>query len=184
MVTFTARLSLPFAVKLGFAAAALLSASHVLAASGLPSGASSLTETYNNWTVTCNVQAQGEAKTVLCAMSQQQVDEQRQRALAVELTPVKDGANGILMLPFGLNLNAGAVLQIDDAKADKALGFSTCLPAGCMIPVQFDAAKAEALGKGKNLTVLAQAVGGNEIKLNVPLEGFAAALKRVRELVQ
>lgn len=164
--------------------AAISAAGFAQAATSLPGGASSLTETYSNWTVTCLVQAQGDVKNVACSMSQQQVDENKQRALAVELSPAGDGVNGIMMLPFGLNLAAGSVLQIDETKADKARPFSTCLPAGCIIPVNFDASKADALGKGKNLSVLAQAIGGNDIKLNVPLDGFADALKRTRELLK
>lgn len=160
------------------------SASVAAAATGLPGGASSLTETYGNWTVSCLVQKQAEAQKVLCSMSQQQVDDKGQRALVVELSPDKSGTNGAFVLPFGLNLGAGTILQIDETPANKPASFTTCLPAGCIVPVSFDAAKAEALGKGKNLFVLAQAMDGNNIKLTVPLEGFAAALKRTRELLK
>ena len=154
-------------------------------AAGLPGGASSLTETYGNWTVTCLVQKQGENQNVLCSMSQQQVDDKRQRALAIELSPADKGsAAGAVVLPFGLSLAAGAILQIDETPADKPIAFTTCLPAGCVVPVNFDSAKADALGKGQSLSVLAQAVDGNTIKLNVPLDGFAAALKRTRELLK
>lgn len=169
------------AISLGMMAA---TSSLAQAATGLPGGASSLTETYGNWTVTCGLQAQGEAKNVVCSMSQQQVDEKRQRALAIELSPNKTGTGGVFVLPFGLNLGSGAVLQIDENPAEKPLGFSTCLPAGCLVPVNFDAAKSDALSKGKQLTVLAKAIDGNDIKLNVPLDGFAAALKRVKELLK
>lgn len=154
-------------------------------ATNLPGGASSLSETYENWTVSCLVQKQGETQKVLCSMSQQQVDDNRQRALAIELSPAdKNGASGAFVLPYGLNLASGATLQLDETPADKPLAFTTCLPAGCIVPVSLDAAKADALGKGKNLFVLAQAMDGNQIKLNVPLDGFAAALKRTRELLK
>ena len=161
------------------------SATAAWSAAGLPGGASSLTETYGNWTVSCLVQKQGEAQKVLCSLSQQQMDEKRQRALAIEISPAdKNAAAGAFVLPFGLNLAAGTILQIDELPADKPIGFTTCLPAGCIVPVNFDSAKAEALGKGQNLSVLAQAMDGNQIKLNVPLDGFAAALKRTRELLK
>lgn len=154
-------------------------------AASLPGGASSLTETYGSWTVTCLVQKQTENQKVLCSISQQQVDDKRQRALAIELSPAeKNSATGAIVLPFGLKLSAGAALQIDENPADKPIAYTTCLPGGCIIPVNFDSAKADALGKGQNLSVLAQAVDGNAIKLNVPLEGLAAALKRTRELIK
>lgn len=154
-------------------------------AAGLPGGASSLAETYGNWTITCLVQKQGESQKVLCSMSQQLVDDKRQRALAVEIIPTdKNSATGAFVLPFGLNLASGATLQLDETPADKPLAFTTCLPAGCIVPVNLDAAKTDALEKGKNLFVLAQAMDGNQIKLNVPLDGFSAALKRIRELLK
>lgn len=172
------------AIALITSVVAISTAAPAWAADGLPGGASSLSETYGNWTVSCLVQKQGETQKVLCSMSQQQVDDKRQRALAVELSPDKNGAAGAFVLPFGLNLAAGATLQIDETPADKPLAFTTCLPAGCIVPVSFDAAKADAIGKGKNLSVLAQAVDGNNLKLNVPLDGFASALKRTRELLK
>ena len=156
----------------------------VSAATGLPGGASSLSETYGNWTVSCLVQKQDEAQKVLCSMSQQQVDDKRQRALAVELSPDKSGASGAFVLPFGLNLSAGAVLQIDETTADKAVAFSTCLPAGCIVPASFDTAKTDALSKGQNLSVLIQSADGKDLKLAVPLDGFASAIKRTRELLK
>ncbi|QYM72582.1 invasion associated locus B family protein [Pseudochrobactrum sp. Wa41.01b-1] len=156
----------------------------VSAATGLPGGASSLSETYGNWTVSCLVQKQDEAQKVLCSMSQQQVDDKRQRALAVEISPDKSGASGVFVLPFGLNLSAGAVLQIDETTADKAVAFSTCLPAGCIVPASFDTAKTDALSKGQNLSVLIQSADGKDLKLAVPLDGFASAIKRTRELLK
>lgn len=168
----------------GTAMVLMLHTVSVSAATGLPGGASSLSETYGNWTVSCLVQKQDEAQKVLCSMSQQQVDDKRQRALAVELSPDKSGASGAFVLPFGLNLSAGAVLQIDETTADKAVAFSTCLPAGCIIPASFDAAKTDVLSKGQNLFVLIQSADGKDLKLTVPLDGFASAIKRTRELLK
>lgn len=154
-------------------------------ATSLPGDASSLTETYGNWTVSCRVQKQGENQKVLCSMSQQQVNDQRQRALTIELGATdKNGIAGAFVLPFGLNLATGVTLQLDEAAADKPLGFATCLPSGCIVPVNFDAAKTGTLSKGQNLSVMAQAMDGNNIKLNVPLDGFTAALKRVKDLTK
>lgn len=169
ITTLTAMLAAPFIAQ---------------AATSLPNGASSLTETYDSWTVSCNVQAQGDAKKVICSMTQQQVDERRQRALAAEFSPNKDGIGGALVLPFGLNLTSGAILQLDENPPEQPIAFSTCMPGGCILPINFNASQTDAIAKGKALAVTTQALGGNDIKLNVPLDGFSAALKRTRELTK
>lgn len=153
---------------------------------GLPGGASSLTETHGDWTVSCRIQPQGEGQQAirLCSLSQQQADAKGQRTLAVELQPTSDGASGALVLPFGLQLSDGVVLQIDEAKGGKPLPFSTCLPGGCLVPVAFDASRVDALAKGKALTILAKATNANEVKLAVSLTGFANALGRTKELLK
>src|SRR5262245_5086988 len=89
----------------------------------LPGGASSLQETYQDWSLAC----QGSPKAV-CAVSQQQTQQNGQRVLAVELRKGADGGvSGNLVLPFGLLLDAGATLQIDDGQPRAPLRFSTCL---------------------------------------------------------
>jgi len=106
------------------------------AASTLPGGASSLQETYDDWQVVCG--QQGGVKR--CAMVQQQISkENRQRVLDIELWPAGDKLQGALMLPFGLALDQGVTLQVDDAAPGQPLHFRTCLPGGCVVPLSFDA---------------------------------------------
>ena len=58
-----------------------------------------------------------------------------QRVYALELRPPQGGnTDGTILMPFGLNLEAGAVLKLDDKDLGKGLRFSTCLPAGCRTP--------------------------------------------------
>lgn len=154
-------------------------------ASPLPGGASSLSETHGDWAVQCRLQAiKDEAPKPLCSLSQQQQDNKGSRVLAVELQPTADGATGALVLPFGLQLSKGVSLQIDEAKAGAAQPFSTCLPAGCIVPLNFGDAQLKALNSGKALNLIAEAVSGDEVKLSVSLEGFSAALNRVKELLK
>ena len=108
-------------------------------AQGLPGGASTLNETHGDWTVVCSA-AEGPPR---CVMSQTQVGgESRQRVLTVELRATEgDAVGGVLVLPFGLNLDDGVSLAIDDAASFGSLRFSTCLPVGCLVPLDFDAVR-------------------------------------------
>lgn len=148
----------------------------------LPGGASSLRETFQDWIVAC---VQNETKR--CALSQQQTQEKGQRVLGIEIQASPDGktATGILVLPFGLALDAGVTLQIDDQPAQAPLRFSTCLSGGCLVPLNFDDAFLSALRTGETLKTTAKAAdSGQAISLSVSLKGFSVGFDRVTELVQ
>lgn len=148
----------------------------------LPGGASSLTETYRDWTVTCGL-ADG-AK--ICAMSQQQTRQDGQRVLTMELHNSDDGtASGVLLLPFGLSLGAGVTLQVKETPAHQPFGFSTCLPIGCLVPLEFDADTIAAFSGGTAVSIAARAHDSNqEVVLSLSLSGFTAAFDRLRSLEQ
>jgi invasion protein IalB len=157
-----------------------LLAAHAQQAPTLPGGATSLNETHGDWTVACIAQDNNKR----CTLSQQQVDAQsRQRMLAIELGRVTDGhTQGALVLPFGLALEKGVVLRVDEDKPLPALAFRTCLPAGCVVPVSFDNAMITALREGKQLQLEAVADGGKPVSFSISLAGLAGALDRLAEL--
>ena len=151
-------------------------------AGSLPGGASSLQESFEDWQVHC--MAQAEARR--CTMSQEQSSTQtHQRLLAIELSG-GDGekVDGILILPFGLSLQSGATVQLDDTEVVASLKFRTCLPAGCILPLSLDGGTVAALRKGTALTVNAVADGGAPATFKVSLKGFSGALDRVTSLLK
>lgn len=156
-----------------------LSASAAAQEAGLPGGASSLKETYEDWDLSC----QATPKPV-CAVSHQQTQQNGQRILAIELGKGQDGGvAGNLVLPFGLQLAAGATLQVDDGAVGKPLPFSTCLPAGCLVPLSFDTKAAAPLRAGMTLKVTVRSLDQKDVALSVSLKGLAAALDRLKVLV-
>lgn len=151
-------------------------------AQGLPGGASSLNETHGDWTVVCSTAQE----SVRCAIAQNQVSgENRQRVLAVELQAAEGGASatGMLVLPFGLKLDDGVRLALDEAEPFQTLQFSTCMPTGCLVPLAFDADAVSALRAGSVLALKANANdNGQDVALSVSLNGFTSALARAAEL--
>ncbi|HEX5500433.1 MAG TPA: invasion associated locus B family protein [Thermomicrobiales bacterium] len=150
-------------------------------AAGLPGGATSLRETYQAWQVACAVQD----KTKHCALLQQQTEKNGLKVLTIQLTPTADrGASGTLILPFGLLLSSGVKFQIDDKPAVDPLPFRTCLPAGCVVPLTFNAAILKMLRAGTVLKLIAtQSANGQPFTFSVSLKGFAPALDRTRALL-
>ncbi len=164
-----------------FGAALLLGGAPAFA-QGLPGGATSLNETHGDWTIACSTLAEG----VRCAVSQVQISsESRQRVLTVELTATEGGnaASGTLVMPFGLALEQGVVLSIDESEVLPPLRFSTCLPTGCLVPLAFNQDAITATRAGTALKAKAAANGsGQEVSFSIPLSGLTSALARAAEL--
>lgn len=147
--------------------------------SPLPGGASSLQETYQDWRLGC----QSVAPQPVCSISQEQAQQNGQRILAIELRKQSDGAvSGNLILPFGLQLDAGAILQIDEGPQEKPLRFSTCMPGSCLVPISFDADRIAALRVATTLRVKVQSTDAKEVALAISLKGFSAAFDRLQML--
>jgi invasion protein IalB len=150
-------------------------------AAALPGGATSLQETHGDWVVACMVQ--GPAKR--CGVTQEQTNQQtRQRVVAMELTPTGDRIEGVLLLPFGLVLDQGVSLQIDDQAQGQPQRFRTCLPGGCVVPLGFDARQAAALRAGTALKARVMPDGGQPTVLTISLKGLGSALDRTAALAR
>ena len=135
------------------------------------------------WRVDCGRTSEGAASTAGCILFQQVVTPQGQRVLDIHLRPDASGAQGAVILPFGLSMAAGVQLQIDNSKISAPLSFRTCLPAGCLIELDFDNAALEALRAGKTLTIRARGAGeaARDVVLPVTLDGFSAAYTQAAE---
>ncbi|MEH2534912.1 invasion protein IalB [Bradyrhizobium sp. AZCC 1588] len=150
-------------------------------ATTLPNGASSINETYGDWTVDCRI-ANSQKQ---CLLSQAQGNNQTgQRIFAVELHPPSEGkTEGAILMPFGLNLDSGAILKLDDKDLGKGLRFSTCVPQGCLLPVSFPAAATDAMRKAGKLVVASLNLSsGDAVTFDVSLNGFGTALDRMTQL--
>ncbi len=145
----------------------------------LPNGASSISEIYGNWTVACAI-SNG---TKLCSLNQAQGNVQT-GAFAIELrTSKEDTTEGVILVPFGLKLEAGAVIVLDDENLGQGLRFSTCLPQGCLLPVSFPTIATDAMRNGRTLVVTCFSLAaGQPVSFVFSLNGFSAALDRASQL--
>jgi len=85
----------------------------------------------------------------------------------------------LVQLPLGLNLPAGAKLQVDEGKAVD-LQIQTCEQRGCYayLPVAPDLLAA--MRTGKQLKVLFQTLTKEPIAIPLPLTDFAAAYEKIK----
>ncbi len=145
-----------------------------------------LKENYGDWAVGCT-----SARPIKnCFLSQMQVNkENRQRVFAVELSvPKPNTADGLVILPFGLDVARGVTLVLDDGKPGDKIDFRTCVPVGCLVPLSFDTAYISKLMQAKTLKIAAYAVEGAKadssrpVSFTISLTGFGRALARTTEL--
>ena len=153
-------------------------------AAGLPGGASSLSETHGDWAVICRAIGEGDQAKPGCSLSQQQTNNQKQLAIAIELAPADDGVRGALVLPFGVAVTKTVQTDVDKTPLGAPRGFSTCLPAGCIVPLVVSDEEVNQMKAGSTLNVTATTVDNAAFTLSVSLNGFTSALERTRELVR
>ncbi|HEY4374705.1 MAG TPA: invasion associated locus B family protein [Burkholderiales bacterium] len=150
-------------------------------ATHLPDGANAIQETFGDWRVACLTRD----KVKRCSMTQEQANSKtQQRVLAIELGGGADKLEGILVLPFGVALERGVALQLDDQAAQAPLRYSTCLPAGCIVPVRFDAKFVTALRGGTALKGKIGVEGAPDQTFSISLKGFGTALDRLVVLLK
>lgn len=152
--------------------------------SQLPGGATSLQEVHGDWMVACSANAKGKS----CTISQQHTDSRSgQRVLAIELgAPAADGGTrAAFVLPFGLQLDKGMVLQVDEAAASAPFAFKTCLPAGCIVEMTLNRQALDNWRKGTSLKLKCFAADhSSEVPMAVSLKGFAPAMDRAAALAK
>jgi len=165
-----------------FAALFLVAASTVLG-SLTPSGAQDAAAPApaatpaQGWAVNCSAPA-GQADLVCTLTQTLVVKDSGQRVLTAVLMR-RDGKYLLnLGLPHGLNLPKGVDLWIDDAKRTNH-PILTADQKGSYATVTLDDGWLAALKKGRLLNVGVFAFNGNEIILQLTLDGFTAGLARL-----
>jgi invasion protein IalB len=85
----------------------------------------------------------------------------------------------LVQLPFGLNLPAGAKIQVDDGKTVD-LQIQTCDNKGCYTSTPIAPELLNALKSGKQLKVSFQDMAKETIAIPIPLADFAAAYDKIK----
>jgi invasion protein IalB len=147
-----------------------------------PPKPTTLSETYDAWTVQCATTGQGAEQRRQCQMSQElQQQESRQRVLLVAIAKGEGNAKATLVLPFGILLSEGIRIEIGQQEFARG-SFRTCYPAGCIVEIDLPEEAIKELQSGETASVLMTAVNNQPVKTDVSLKGFADAYRRLLEL--
>ena len=85
----------------------------------------------------------------------------------------------LVQLPLGLNLPAGAKLQVDDGKTSD-LQIQTCEARGCYANLPISPDLLAAMKSGKQLKISFQNLAKETITIPMPLADFAAAYEKIK----
>jgi invasion protein IalB len=146
-----------------------------------PTGASTVSESYGDWTMTCT----RPNETVTCIVAQSQGDSQTgRRKFAVELqSPAGGRSEGLVLMPFGLSIEAGVTFKLDEQTLGKGAPYSMCGVDGCFVPISFPTLALDGMRTAKKLFVTGQKASGSDpATIEVPLTGFPQALDRAAAL--
>jgi len=146
-------------------------------------GPTTLSETYDAWTVQCVNQVQGERTLRSCQMSQELLQQEtRQRVLLFAISKEAEATpKATLVLPFGLLLAEGIRIQVGESEVVRG-AFRTCFPAGCVVELEMSDDVIGQLQGAESVSVLMTANTGQPVKTDVSLKGFASAYRRLVEL--
>lgn len=131
---------------------------------------------FQDWVVRC----QSAKATVGCGMSQQILDQRSQQSV-LQLHLARDvkgeGHQLVVVMPLGVTVPPGVVVQIGDLKRNVA--FTQCLPGGCVAPVSADAKLVEQMQSGADGRVVVLNRVGRQVAVPFSLKGFSPAFKKM-----
>jgi invasion protein IalB len=132
------------------------------------------------WVARCSSPSRDAA--LECAMEQSAVlTKTGQLAALVNIRVPGDSRTPIALvqLPLGLNLQAGAKLQVDDGKSID-LPIQTCENRGCYASIPVSPEMLNALRAGKQLKVMFQDLAKEPIAIPMSLADFTAAYDKIK----
>lgn len=132
------------------------------------------------WVARCSSASRG--APLECAIEQTAVlTKTGQLIVLVNIRVPADTRNpvALVQLPLGLNLPAGARLQVDEGKAAD-LQIQTCEARGCYANLPIAADMLAALKSGKQMKVSFQNLAKESITIPMPLADFAAAYEKIK----
>lgn len=148
---------------------------------------SSLAETYGSWTVQCRSPAAqgGEEARRNCQASQelrQTETGSRVVLVAVTIPEGSESAQMTIIAPFGIFLPDGITLSVGEAEIASA-PVRTCLErTGCVAESALPWEQLTSLAEGQELTIQMAAASGQDILVNLSLNGFNETYQRLQEL--
>jgi len=143
---------------------------------------------FGEWTYQCDSLPKDAPKDAhpACYVSQARVSTnergEQTRVLLVNLSKVGAERQPALFvfLPFGVAVQQDVAVTVESSNIGLQGRVDTCLPAGCRVPFLLQREAQDLLRKNKTLWVSFAPIGGKNVRVEVPLDGFGAALAAIK----
>ncbi|WP_018174515.1 MULTISPECIES: invasion associated locus B family protein [unclassified Thioalkalivibrio] len=137
------------------------------------------TTTYQDWEVAC-IETQGGER---CRMQQTlQIQDEQAQGAYLQASVFRDGDSYIIeiLLPLGVDLRPGILMQVDDDGEEIEAPYIACVEQGCVAGHELSESQFNAMRGGSALTVGFWPLHGDQpLAFDVSLMGFTDASERL-----
>ena len=129
---------------------------------------------FQDWLVRC----QAVKDSAGCGITQQILDQRSgQPVLQLALASTKAGYQLAVVVPLGVSVPDGVTVQIGDAT--RKIGYTQCLPGGCVAPLATDAALIDKMKSATDARIAVIDRTGKPIAVPFSLKGFGPAFDKM-----
>lgn len=142
------------------------------------------------WNLRCAIPKDSDGTEERCEIFQRlSVKESGKRLVEVAIGPadanaepdengVVPAAKGVVILPLGIMLQPGVVLQIDEGQVYR-FNARTCVPNGCIANIDLPTAMVDEMKQGKTAKIMFIVANGQKAAVPLVLDGFSAAYGQI-----
>ena len=134
------------------------------------------------WHLRCDPAKEGEENAKQhCEIFQRiNMQETGQRVVELAIAKGKDEkpAQGVFILPLGILLKPGILMQVDEEKPFK-FSARSCTAGGCIALIDLEKPVLDVFRKGEKILLRFKAQNGQEVNLTMSLKGFAKAFEKL-----
>ncbi|BBI61371.1 hypothetical protein HSBAA_26770 [Vreelandella sulfidaeris] len=149
---------------------------------GAASGEGVTTESFQDWEVRCQRNAEGPTPCAMVQMVTQPDSDQPLMQVILDYPPQIDDPVMSFFVPLGVRLAAGLQLSVDNGEPVQ-FPYQVCLEQGCRADVPIEPSMLQQLRSGSTATLSMIGPRGDRIDLDISLIGFTDASTRIAPLV-
>lgn len=145
---------------------------------GAASGEGVTTESFQDWEVRCQRNAEGPTPCAMVQMITQPDSDQPLMQVILDYPPQIDDPVMSFFVPLGVRLAAGLQLSVDNGEPVQ-FPYQVCLEQGCRADVPIEPSMLQQLRSGSTATLSMIGPRGDRIDLDISLIGFTDASTRI-----
>ncbi|NVF16448.1 invasion associated locus B family protein [Vreelandella maris] len=164
--------------KMGLLSLLALSPNAFSQQSGAAAGNDVTTESFQDWEVRCQSNAEGPTPCAMAQMVTQPGSDQPLMQVILDYPPQIDDPVMSFFVPLGVRLAAGLQLSVDNGEPIQ-FPYQVCQEQGCRADVPIEPAMLQQLRSGSTATLSMIDPRGERLDLDISLTGFTDASTRI-----